>query len=216
MVVCCRQYHARSRATHGAISRYLYCTAYRPCWFDALPDTWCSGGQLLGVAYTSGVTAKYSEQRSTVPHRCTDAFCPRNNGGSKQRSQQAAAPLTRSHRASTPRCGAPCPRGRTWAHGTLGQAAPGLLGVARRAGEPGAYFKPPWTPWELPCPMSAAYSQSRSARICAQRQTKTSQSREERSRADRRARYLFGAALPFRPPRLHPARLQVKARRRPR
>lgn len=47
-------------------------------------------------------------------------------------------------------------------------------------------------------------------------QTKTSQSREERSRADRRARYLFGAALPFRPPRLHPARLQVKARRRPR
>ena len=80
--VCCHQNHVRPRPAHGAISRYLYCTAYRPCWFDALPDTWCSGGQLLGVAYTSGVTAKYSEQRSTVPHRCTDAFCPRNKGGS--------------------------------------------------------------------------------------------------------------------------------------
>ena len=62
-------------------------------------------------------------------HRCTDAFCPRNNGGSK-RSQHAAAPLTRSHRANTPRCGAPYPRAPTWACGTLGQA----LGVARRAG----------------------------------------------------------------------------------
>ena len=113
------------------LSRYLYCAPYRPGWFDALPGMWCSGGQLLGVAYTSGVATKY--WCMTVPHRCTDArmrSARANNGGSKQRSQQTAAPLTRSHRASTPRCGAPCPRAPTWACGTLGQA----LGVARRAG----------------------------------------------------------------------------------